>query len=195
MTTDPALRPAGDDVDPTRFVVFTGGPGSGKTTLLRALAERGFETMPEAGRAIIRDQVAIGGAALPWADRAAFAELMLAWELRSHRTAAGGRVLFDRGVPDVLGYLRLCGLPVPNHVEAAARIYRYGPLVFVAPPWRDIFTGDDERRQDFEEAVRTYGVMVEVYRELGYELAELPRTSLAERVRFVEGLIGPPPDP
>lgn len=38
--------------------------------------------MPEAGRAIIQDQVAIGGAALPWADRLAFSELMLGWELR-----------------------------------------------------------------------------------------------------------------
>src|SRR3546814_14045915 len=57
------------------FHVITGGPGSGKSTLIEALAVEGFDHMPEAGRAIIRDQVAIGGAALPWADRAAFAEL------------------------------------------------------------------------------------------------------------------------
>src|SRR3546814_10617091 len=63
---------------------------------------------------IIRDQVAIGGTALPWADRAAFAELMLGWELRSWHEAhdRAGPVIFDRGVPDVIGYLRLCGLPV-----------------------------------------------------------------------------------
>src|SRR3546814_11173921 len=64
------------------FHVITGGPGSGKSTLIDALAVEGFDHMPEAGRAIIRDQVAIGGAALPWADRAAFAELLLGWELR-----------------------------------------------------------------------------------------------------------------
>src|SRR3546814_1518314 len=51
------------------FHVITGGPGSGKSTLIEALAVEGFDHMPEAGRAIIRDQVAIGGAALPWADR------------------------------------------------------------------------------------------------------------------------------
>src|SRR3546814_6830264 len=65
------------------FHVITGGPGSGQSTLIEALAEEGFDHMPEAGRAIIRDQVAIGGADLPWADRAAFAALMLGWELRS----------------------------------------------------------------------------------------------------------------
>jgi predicted ATPase len=48
-----------------RLFVITGGPGSGKRTLISALAEHGICTMPEAGRAIIRDQVAIGGEAVP----------------------------------------------------------------------------------------------------------------------------------
>jgi predicted ATPase len=63
------------------------------------MARRGMTTMPEAGRAIIQDQVSIGGSALPWADRSAFAELMLSWELRSYREALQRcvPVLFDRG--------------------------------------------------------------------------------------------------
>ena len=47
------------------FHIITGGPGSDKTTLIDALAALGFHHMPEAGRAIVRDQVAIGGTALP----------------------------------------------------------------------------------------------------------------------------------
>lgn len=65
--------------------VITGGPGSGKTSLIDALAAEGVRHMPEAGRAIIQDQVDIGGTALPWSDREAFAALMLAWEMRSYR--------------------------------------------------------------------------------------------------------------
>src|SRR3546814_16443151 len=108
------------------FHVITGGPGSGKSTLIEALAVEGFDHMPEAGRAIIRDQVAIGGAALPWADRAAFPELMLGWELRSWHEAhdRAGPVICDRSVPDVAGYLRLFGLPVTAHVSHAAEIRR-----------------------------------------------------------------------
>src|SRR3546814_5786536 len=122
------------------FHVITGGPGSGKSTLIEALAVEGFDHRPEAGRAIIRDQVAIGGAALPWADRAAFAELMLGWELRSWHEAhdRAGPVICDRSVPDVAGYLRLCGLPVPAHVSQAADLFRYQPRVFIAPLARDI---------------------------------------------------------
>ncbi|MDL2286272.1 AAA family ATPase, partial [Desulfococcaceae bacterium OttesenSCG-928-F15] len=38
-----------------RLYIISGGPGSGKSSLLTALQQRGCKTMPEAGRAIIRD--------------------------------------------------------------------------------------------------------------------------------------------
>ena len=172
--------------------VVTGGPGSGKTTLVDALAEHGFCTMPEAGRAIIQDQVAIGGQALPWSNQRAFAELMLSWEMRSYQAALnlGGPVIFDRGVPDVLGYLRLCNLPVPSHIHRAAQMFRYHRRVFIAPPWAEIFSLDAERKQSFEEAQATYEAMVETYSDLGYDLVPLPAASVQERVQFVLAVVG-----
>jgi predicted ATPase len=172
--------------DTERLFVLTGGPGSGKTTLIEALAQAGHARTVEAGRAIIREQVAIDGPALPWRDPPLFAELMLSWEIRSWRMAQDGAVVFfDRGVPDVVGYLRLLGLPVPAHVHNAAQTFRYDRRVFIAPPWPEIFRGDSERRQDFCEAVRTYEAMVATYTDYGYELVELPRSSVDDRVRFV----------
>lgn len=176
-----------DTIDSDRFYIITGGPGSGKSTVIDALAERGISTVPEAGRAIIQDQVAIGGNALPWSDRGAFAELMLSWEMRSYRMALAlsGPVIFDRGVPDVLGYLRLTGLPIPSHVEKAVEMFRYHRRVFIAPPWPEIFALDSERKQSFDEAQATYEVMVKTYSTLGYKLVELPLDSVVERVRFI----------
>jgi predicted ATPase len=169
------------------FFVITGGPGSGKTTLIDALERKGFARTIEAGRGVIQDQMAIGGPALPWRDPAAFAELMLGWEIRSYRMAErqAGPVFFDRGVPDVVGYLRLMRLPVPAHVEKAADVFRYERRVFVAPPWREIFTQDAERRQDFAEAERTCDALTETYVRLGYEPVVVPRVPVAERMQFV----------
>jgi predicted ATPase len=175
-----------------RFFVLTGGPGSGKTTLIEVLNAKGYATAPEAGRTVIRDQIANGGNALPWNDRLLFAERMLAVDLRNHAKAQewSGPVFFDRGVPDVVGYLELCGLPVPPAAEEAARSYCYARRVFVLPPWPEIFGQDAERKQSFDEARRTYRAMVAVYSRLGYELVEVPEAPIDERADLVLANIG-----
>jgi predicted ATPase len=167
--------------------VITGGPGSGKTSLIDALAAQGMRHMPEAGRAIIQDQVDIGGTALPWEDREAFASLMLAWEMRSYREAvsAPGPTIFDRGIPDVIGYLRLCRLPVPGSVMRAAEQRRYSRRVFIAPPWPAIFQQDAERKQTLAEAEATYRAMIEVYSDFDYELIPLPLAPVSDRAEFI----------
>lgn len=97
--------------------------------------------------------------------------------------------MFDRGVPDVVGYLRVSGLPVPSHVERAAQTIRYHRGVFIGPPWAAIFTQDAERKQSFAEAEATYRAMVDVYGDLGYDLAPLPLAPVPQRVRFVREFI------
>src|SRR3546814_14703256 len=131
-----------------RFHIITGGFGSGKSRVIDALAAEGFLHMPEAERAIIQDQIDIGGNALPWADRDAFAALMLAWEMRSYREAKAlrGPVIFARGIPDVIGYLRLCGLAVPDFPVRAAALPRYAKRVFIPPPWPAHFTSSEDCR-------------------------------------------------
>lgn len=171
----------------TRFFVVTGGPGSGKTTLIEALAAKGLRTMPEAGRAVIKHQTETGGSALPWRNQLAFAEAMLGRDLRSFQEARDtvGPVVFDRGLPDLAGYLAFCGLPVPTHIREAALAFRYNRQVFIAPPWPEIFRQDTERKQSIEQAQATYDAMVKAYSELGYELNHLPMAPVADRVAFV----------
>ena len=172
---------------PDQVYVLTGGPGAGKTTVVDRLRALGYATTPEAGRAILRDQAAIGGPLRPEADPVAFLEAILQWELRSYRAAADARgpVFCDRGLPDVAGSYAQLGRPVPPHVATAVAAFRYAPMVFVAPPWPEIYVHDDERKHSWESAVRTYEVMVAAYTEAGYELVELPRVPPGERVVFV----------
>jgi predicted ATPase len=112
---------------------------------------------------------------------------MFEWELSSYRTAQAhpGVTIFDRGIPDLIGYYALIGRKMPDDVRRAADRHRYNRRVFIAPPWRTIFTQDTERKQNFSEAVGTYLAMVGAYSAYGYELVELPCVSVAERVRFV----------
>lgn len=180
--------------DSDRFFIITGGPGAGKTTLLDALAAQGYHRTVEAGRAIIQDQMAIDGPALPWRAPALFAEAMLVFDMRSYHMAEDtlGPVFFDRGVPEMIGYLRLMNLPVPPHMMKAAAAFPYNKRVFVAPFWPEIYANDRERKQSPEEAERTCANLEAAYKELGYEIAELPKASVEERVRFVLARAGLP---
>lgn len=143
--------------------------------------------MPEAGRAVIKARRQSGGQALPRADSAAFAKEMLTMDIAHYQqaTAMEGPVFMDRGIPDVIGYLNLCGLHVPGWMESAATQHRYNRNVFLAPFWSRIYEQDAERKQDLAEAKATCKVMQQVYKRLGYNLIPLPFADIETRTGFI----------
>lgn len=177
------------------FHIITGGPGAGKTTLIEALAQRGYATVSESGRAILAQQQRIDGPAQHHRDAALYAELMLARDMENHArlSAAAGPVFFDRGVPELVGYLEMMGHPVPPHFERAAETYRYNPTIFVAPFWPEIYAHDDLRQHSLGEAERSTAAAAAIYPRFGYRIVELPKLSVEARVTFVLDRIGEPP--
>jgi predicted ATPase len=172
--------------------IITGGPGSGKSTLIDELEKMGYARSVEAGRAIIQSQLKIGGNSLPWTDPAAFAEWMLCWEINSYCTAlkSKGPVIFDRGIPDIISYLRIMNLTVPEYMERAVDLFPYNKKVFIAPPWESIFTQDEERKQTFQESRLLFDSLIQTYTGYGYELIPLPLESVAVRSKFFRSRIG-----
>lgn len=169
------------------FHILTGGPGSGKTSVINALAARGHVTVPEVGRQIIKEQKAIGGDGLHTGDQVKFRDLMLSRSIHTYNAVSDCTrpVFFDRGIPELVGYGALVGMPTPPYFDAAAAMFRYSKRVFIMPPWPEIYGNDTERVQDFAEAVATWKMVAETYPRLGYELVEVPKAGIAARVEFI----------
>ena len=53
------------------------------------------------------------------------------------------------------------------------RVFRHNKRVFLAPPWPEIYTSDQERRHDFAEVVA-------VCPALEYDIHVLPKVSAVE---------------
>jgi predicted ATPase len=176
---------------PQRFIL-TGGPGSGKSTLLEALRQSGYRCYEEVSRQLIREQMSRGTGILPWENMADFAELAVRSMYRQHEESSdsSGICFFDRGIPDVFGYLGYYGLPVPSHYLTMFDSCSYQPEVFLLPPWKEIFVQDRERPQSYDESEALSLWLKAAYTSLGFNVIELPRCSLQERVELVTSVTG-----
>lgn len=166
------------------YFVLTGAPGSGKTTILNRLQSLGRTVVAEPARQILAEQRSFGGRAIPERNPDLFVELLLSRALYEYRRHASGTqpVLFDRGLPDVIAYARLFGLPCDGPI-AAARRHRYNAQVLLLPAEEEIYRQDEERRMTFAQARRFGEIIREAYEELGYAIIALPPGPPDERAQ------------
>ena len=171
------------------YFLLTGAPGSGKSTVLHELRRRGYRGVDEAARQIIAEQRTIGGNGIYDRDPSLFHELILSRSIAQfhayiYSEFGDAPVIFDRGIPDSIGYGLLFGLDV-QPAEAAAKIWRYNATAFFLPSWPEIYATDEDRRMSVDDA-RAFGENLRViYLRAGYTVVDVPRGSAAQRVDFI----------
>jgi predicted ATPase len=169
-----------------RFVVVSGCSGGGKSSLLAELERRGYPVVMEPGRRIVVEQLSCNGRALPWVDMTEFLRRAIAMAQADLSAAnhADRWVFFDRGLIDAMaGLQHVTGDPLLEPLAHEDRAYH--PLVFLTPPWPEIYVQDDERRHGLDTAIEEYFRLLKAYQALGYVTCIIPKASVAERAEFV----------
>lgn len=161
-----------------RPVVLSGCSGGGKSTLIDALAARGFPTVAEPGRRIVRE-------GLSWArDPLRFARRLVEVARLDLATvgSVAGPVFFDRGLIDAAVALEHEG--GPRAVETMGR-QCFDATVFMVPPWPALYRTDAERTHGFDAALDEYRRLTASYPTLGYRPIPLPHGTVDARIELI----------
>jgi predicted ATPase len=170
-------------------VIITGSPGSGKSTLLAALGKH-FPVAEEVSREIITEQQNLQTDVSPWGDVEKFAEISLTRMIQLYERQRRNCCIYDRAIPDVIAALRHRNKEVDSRYHQCVETHLAGSLVFMAPPWEEIYIPDAQRPESFAQTLPMSKLLRKTYRELDFELVELPKESVATRVDFVKQTIG-----
>jgi len=171
---------------PKNRIIITGGGGSGKSSLIEYFLANGYCAVREAAREQIRISLEQNSRALPWDDIVAFSKNVQAQMLKDyHLFPESEFCFFDRCLLDVLSYLVMDSVEVYPELLADIESHRYYQKVFILPPWKEIFTKDDERMEDFESTFSAFETIRSTYEKHGYTVIELPKVSIEARVDFI----------
>ena len=169
-----------------KIILLIGGPSSGKTTLINHLETEGHICYPEISREVILKAREEGVDYLFLENPMLFSERLLEGRIKQYQNAVNEEkpVFIDRGIPDVVAYMDFIGDTYPDEFITACETYKYDK-VFLLPPWEEIYTSDAERYESYEEASKIHNYLVDTYIKYGYELHEVPKTSVEERFQFI----------
>lgn len=171
----------------THKVVLIGGPGTGKTTIINTLMERGCCCLEEVSRQITKEAQKQGVTQLFLKDPFLFSQKLLDGRIQQYKNSENIKqklCFFDRGIPDVGAYIEYNDDEIPNHYIKANKKHRYDQ-VFYFPIWKEIYLSDNERYESLEEAIEIEQYIVKTYKDLGYDLIEVPKDTVEVRVDFI----------
>lgn len=171
----------------TKKIVITGGPSTGKTSIIDTIAEKGFFCFEEISREITLEARKQGIPQLFVSDPLLFSERIMEGRIKQYQEAektAQPFVFLDRGIPDVLAYMDCFGQPYEKKFITATTSFVYDQ-VFLLPPWQEIHASDNERYENFEEALRIHTFLEKTYRHYGYNIITVPKDTVDHRVNFI----------
>jgi predicted ATPase len=99
-------------------------------------------------------------------------------------------VFFDRGIPDIHGYMNYIGVDYPDLYKEKSLKYRYN-TIFITPPWQEIYQSDNERYESYEQSLAIHNHLKKTYIELEYSIINVPIGNVEERVLFILNSLNP----
>lgn len=163
-----------------RKVVITGGPGCGKTSLVNYLEELGYCTLPEVLQTATNQKRALLEK-LYKTDLLKFEEIVFKMQLNLEKKIPSScdTVFLDRGCGDIIAYLRVYRLPVPEWMVNLSK-KRYD-MIFIP----DLIKNLKLPRRRGGKRKELHKEIILTYKDLGYQPIEIPQMSVEDRAALI----------
>ena len=91
---------------------------------------------------------------------------------------------FDRGVHEIIAYLNFLNIDFENKFFEQTKeiVYDY---VFILPPWKEIYKNDNARYESYEESVKIYEEICDIYKLLNINIINLEKTTVEKRIATI----------
>ncbi len=175
----------------TKKVIITGGPGTGKSTIINELVKRNYTCLEEISRQVTLDAKKEGIDQLFLTNPLLFSEMLLKGreqQFKSANTIESDVVFFDRGIPDILAYMDFIGDEYPTYFVDTCKNSKYD-AVFILKPWKAIYTSDNERYEDFNQAQEIHKHLINTYQSYNYQLIDVPFDTVEKRTDFILNIV------
>ncbi|SHG20780.1 AAA family ATPase [Streptoalloteichus hindustanus] len=173
--------------------ILTGAPGAGKTAVLRLLESNGHAVVEEAATDVITLDNALGHEE-PWRDHTFIDKIVTLQRRRQDavRAAPSTAVFFDRSPVCTLALSRYLGFApsrlLTREVDRVTAEGGYETTVFFIRN-QGFVQATAARRISFEDSLVFERLHEQTYRDLGFQLVEIPAGPLIDRVALIEQTI------
>lgn len=166
------------------WCVITGAPSSGKTTVLLELEKKGYKTYEEWARVYIDSEMQKGKTLKEIRhNELDFQKKILQLKIDFETTLNPSSLLFlDRGIPDSIAYMKLCGYGKDPILKKASKNCSY-KKVFLMELIK--YESDYARTESEEEARILDTLLSDAYEELGMKVIRVPKMSVTKRIKFI----------
>ena len=167
--------------------VITGAPCAGKTTVIDELSKKGYNTIEEPSRKLLKRFPELRAASASKTDVKRLQMMILNLMLEAEQNFIGNEPVFlDGGIPSCIAFFKIRSISPPRRFVEACKNTKYSKVFMLER--LPFYETDALRQQTMKESEKIQNLLYKAYSGFGYKPIMVPVLPPTERAKLIEKL-------